>query len=255
MASIYDYPLGNELTRSSRKPIRKSFPSLYLQALHWQFLGVAIVLIGLSYIWFVRGEGIFSIEFFVFALVVPFAARFFIVPCFQILKGFLPPKTRLIISLIFSGIILSAMVSPLFFIYGDDAYSFIREKVATAPKSSSRSSSLSSSLSSSPAIVPASQGSNTVSDTNSPVAMVSDVEFRLVPYARVFDASDQESPPVFLLESHLKTVRLNRAGEYIFRFDYVGSVYTRKIEIRSPGKYVLFFDMRSGQFWFRSKGG
>ena len=237
MASIYDHEMGNELTRGSRKPIRNSFPSLYLQWLHFQFLAVAIVLIGLAYIWFVRGEGIFSVEFFIFALIMPFAVRFLVLPCFHILKGHLPPKKRLIVSLSFSGIILAAMLSPLFFIWGDDAYSFIQEKIASA----SRHSSPPSSPPSSSAIVPVSQGS--------------DVEFRLVPYARVFDASDEGSSPVFLLESHLKTVRLNRVGEYTFRFDYMGNVYTQKITITSSGNYVLFFDMRSGQFWFRPKGG
>ena len=237
MASVYDHEIGNELTRGSKKPIRDSFPSLYLQWLHFQFLGVAIVLIGLAYIWFVRGEGIFSVEFFIFALVMPFAVRFLVIPCFHILKGHLPPKKRLIVSLSFSGIILAAMLSPLFFIWGDDAYSFIQEKIASV----SRHSSPPSSPPSSSAIVPVSQGS--------------DVEFRLVPYARVFDASDEGSSPIFLLESHLKTVRLDRGGEYLFRFHYMGNVYTQKIEITSPGNYVLFFDMRSGQFWFRSKGG
>ena len=237
MASVYDHEMGNELTRSSRKPIRGSFPSLYLQWLHFQFLGVAIVLIGLVYIWLVRGEGIFSVEFFIFALVMPFAVRFLVLPCFHILKGHLSPSKRLIVSLSFSGIILATMLSPLFFIWGDDAYSFIQEKIASV----SRHSSPHSSPSSSSAIVPVSQGS--------------DVEFRLVPYARVFDASDQGSSPVFLLESHLKTVRLNRVGEYTFRFDYMGNVYTQKITITSSGNYVLFFDMRSGQFWFRPKGG
>ena len=233
MASIYDHEMGNELTRGSKKPIRDSFPSLYLQWLHFQFLGVAIVLIGLAYIWFVRGEGIFSVKFFIFALISPFTIRFLVIPCFHILKGHLPPKKRLIMSLSFSGIILTAMLSPLYFIWGDDAYSFIQEKIASVSRHSSPPSSS--------AIVPVSQGS--------------DVEFRLVPYARVFDVSDEGSSPVFLLESHLKTIRLNRVGEYTFRFDYMGNVYTQEIEIATPGNYVLFFDMRSGQFWFRSKGG
>lgn len=223
MASVYDHEMGNELTRSSRKPIRNSFPSIYLQSLHWQFLGVAIVIIGLAYILFVRGEGIFSVEFFIYALIIPFAVRFLIIPCFHILKGYLPPKKRLIISLSFSIIILAAMLSPLFFIWGDDAYSFIQEKIASVSKYSSPSSPSSSS-----AIVPESQASNPYKG--------SDVEFRLVPYARVFDASDEGSSPVFLLESHLKTVRLNRAGEYTFRFDYMGNVYTQKINITSAGK-------------------
>jgi|APSaa5957512622_1039677.scaffolds.fasta_scaffold14763_2 hypothetical protein len=244
MASVYDHEIGNELTRGSKKPIRDSFPSLYLQWLHFQFLGVAIVLIGLAYIWFVRGEGIFSVEFFIFALVMPFAVRFLVIPCFHILKGHLPPKKRLIVSLSFSGIILAAMLSPLFFIWGDDAYSFIQEKIASASKRSPHSST-----------IPSPSANDFSEKSSPPIAMVSEIEFRLVPYARVFDASDEGSSPIFLLESHLKTVRLDRGGEYLFRFHYMGNVYTQKIEITSPGNYVLFFDMRSGQFWFRSKGG
>ena len=243
MASVYDYEPGNELTRGSKKPIRRSFQSLYLQALHWQFLGVALVFLGLVYIFFVRGEGIFSISFFVYALITPFVARFFIVPCFHVLKGHLPPKKRLIVSLSFSGIILAAMLSPLFFIWGDDAYSFIQEKIASASKRSSNSST-----------IPSPSANDFSEKSSPPIAMVSEIEFRLVPYARVFDVSDEGSSPVFLLESHLKTIRLNRVGEYTFRFDYMGNVYTQKIEITSSGIYVLFFDMRSGQFWFRPKG-
>ena len=229
MASVYDYEVGNELTQNSRKPIRKSIKSLYLQILHWQFLGVILVSNILFYFLYLKGKGLFSYNFFLYALILPFAIRLLIAPFFHLLKGYLPPKKRLILSLCFSGVILAFLVFSIVHYFEGDTYSSIKDKVCSVPRYFSSFSIFST-------------------------VEVSEVEFRLIPYARVFDVSDKKSDPKFLLESHHKSIRFERIGEYILRFDYMGNIYTKDIEIKSSGNYILYFDMRQNHFWFRAKG-
>jgi len=69
------------------------------------------------------------------------------------------------------------------------------------------------------------------------------VEFKLVPYARVYDVTNRKGAPEFLFESHYKLLRLER-GVYLFRFDYGNRTSWRKVRVEGSQKCTVTLDLR-----------
>ncbi len=69
------------------------------------------------------------------------------------------------------------------------------------------------------------------------------VEFRLVPYARVYDVTNGEIAPEFLFESHYEVLRLDR-GVYHFRFDYGNRTSWKQVRVARTQKCMVTVDLR-----------
>jgi uncharacterized membrane protein len=179
----------------------------------WQFLIATILLYSVATIHVIRKYGHSSPQF-VFALILMgLVTGFIVIPYLRELRKPLSVFRKIMLSLMFS---LSIILTPMS-LFISVAY---RETTTVAAPSRS-----------------------------SPALVYVAVEFRLIPYARIYDVTDSRAKR-FLLESHYKEVRLKQ-GRHVLRFDYGNKSHTRTINVRNPGRYVLFFDLRAGRYHFK----
>lgn len=247
MRSVYDYEIGTELTRRSRRPIRKGIKSRYLQALHWQFIASALLISILALIKAVKIYGIFNYRISLILLFIIIIARVLILPTFQILKGHLSSRLRLILSVCLSIFLL---IIPIFVWISNS------EKAIAIhfPSSNTQESSNDIShkiLDDRPESVNSIQIIRDIPKKHiepPPVAppVYKTVEFKLIPYASVYDQTGTDSPR-FLFESHYKRFSL-QTGSHFLRFEYGGRSYVLTVDIGSAKSYTLFFNLRTGQY-------
>jgi hypothetical protein len=179
----------------------------------WQFLIATILLYSVASIHVIRKYGHSSPQF-VFALILMgLVTGFIVIPYLRELRGPVSIFRKTILSLMFS---LSIILTPM------SLFISVRYRETTTVAAPSRPS---------------------------PVPVFVVVEFRLIPYARVYDVTDKRAKR-FLLESHYKEVKL-RQGRHVLRFDYGNRSYTKTINAPNSGRYVLFFDLRAGRFHFK----
>ena len=109
MKSIYTLSVGTELTRTRRKPIRKGLLSLYFQEMHWQFLIMSILLMGIGTYLAALEYEVVSFRFILILMTLLILFRVAVVPLFQILKAYFPPFLRKFMTLFFTSIILCSI--------------------------------------------------------------------------------------------------------------------------------------------------
>ena len=176
----------------------------YLGILHWQFLVAVGLLCCTTCFVVIRSYGAISYQFFGVIAAMVLLGLFVFRPYFEYLRTTISPFQRAALSLVFS---LAVLASPL------SIWLSGKHQGATTEVSSH-----------------ASTGSALVG-----------IEFKIVPYARVFDVT--EGAPRFLFESHYKILRFKR-GVYVFRFDYANRTEKREVDLTGPQDCVLFVDLR-----------
>ena len=88
-----------------------------------------------------------------------------------------------------------------------------------------------------------SQKSGEQAHTNCLTGSQSMVEFKLIPYARVYDVTNRKKVPEFLFESHYRLMRLE-PGVYVFRFDYGNRRSWRNVKVEGLQKCRVSVDLR-----------
>lgn len=250
MKSVYDFEVGSELTKSTRRPARKSFKSRYFQALHWQFLIAFIIFLIIAERVLIKTFGIFSYPFVASPVIFLFLC-YLAVPIFNILKAYHAPRTRKILSFLFTFLIVIGTTTTIPFdvtkIFSIPIFNVRKRYDQTQHKSYSSNDRISTSTRN------YHSSKNDHISTSAMAPVYCSVEFQITPFASVHDITDENSPR-FLFESHYKTIQLKR-GRHILRFDYDGTSYTVELLIRSTSGHVFYFDIQTEKSYFSTKGG
>jgi len=181
--------------------------SEYFGILHWQFLVAVGILFFASCFVLIKSYGAISCQFLGAVVAMALLGLFVFRPYFGYLRGTIPPSQRAALSLVFSLAILASPMSIWLSTRQDGATT---EAPSQAPTGS----------------------------------VLVKTEFRLVPYAKVYDVTKTETEPRFLFESHYK-VLMFKPGVYVFRFDYGNRTKKREISVTGSKKCVVFVDLRS----------
>ena len=251
MRSAYEYENNAELTQRSQKPARKSIKSAYLHLLHWQFLIVVIIFYVLAGTWIVYQYGVLSIHYIMYIIFMALAFRIIVVPCFHVLKGYMATTTRIILSLLLSMLLFALPVFSWSLWKHGTAQTQNRGLGQTKPDGifQPKTNAVGQSK---PEIKrsPVTTEKRNIISWSQPLPL-SYVEFKLIPYARVFDITNH-SRPKFLLDSHYATVRMRKGGHRLL-FEYSNKRYELFINVDGHEKYTLFFDLNKGQYDFYRK--
>ena len=178
----------------------------YLGILHWQFLVAVGLLCCTTCFVVIKSYGAISYQFFGAIAAMVLLGLFVFRPYFDYLRTKISPFQRAALSLVFS---LAILASPLS-IWLSGTHGGTTTEVT--------------------------------SYTSAGSALVS-TEFKLVPYARVYDVTETEKAPRFLFESHYKILRF-KGGVYVFRFDYANRTEKRKVDLTGSQDCVVFVDLR-----------
>lgn len=178
----------------------------YLGILHWQFLVAVGLLFCATCFVVIKCYGIVSYQFFGAVAVMALVGLFVFRPYFDYLRTTISSFQRAALSLVFSLAILACPLSI-----------WLSVKKDRVPNEASSQAAIGSAL-----------------------VMT---EFRLVPYAKVYDVTETGKEPRFLFESHYKALRF-KPGMYIFRFDYEKRTEKREVNLTGPEKCVVSVDLR-----------
>ena len=178
----------------------------YLGILHWQFLVAVGLLCCTTCFVVIKSYGAISYQFFGAITAMVLLGLFVFRPYFEYLRTTISPFQRAALSLVFS---LAILASPLS-IWLSGKHGRATTEVPTYTSAGS--------------------------------ALVS-IEFKLVPYARVYDVTETEKAPRFLFESHYKILRF-KPGVYVFRFDYAKRTKKRKVDLTGSKECVVVVDLR-----------
>ena len=177
----------------------------YFSILHWQFL-VAVGLLCCTTCFVVfKSYGAISYQFFAAITATALLGLFVFRPYFEYLKTAVPNFQRTVLSLVFS---LAILVSPL--------------SIWLSGKHEAKT--------------------EVSSHTSTGSALVK-IEFKLVPYASVYDVTETKKEPRFLFESHYKILKF-KPGVYVFRFDYAKRTEKRKVDLTGSLDCVVLVDLR-----------
>ena len=248
MRSAYEYENNAELTHRSQKPARKSIKSGYLHLLHWQFLIVVIVLYVLAGTWIIYHYGVLSLHYIISIIFMALTFRILVVPCFHILKGYMAATTRMILSLVLSMLILTL---PVFsWSLWEQGVDQTQNNAVGQAELDRTSQAKNKAVGKNKTEIKRSPETTLKKNTNfwSQSSPLSHVEFKLIPYARVFDITDH-SRPKLILDSHYATVRMKKGG-YRLQFEYGNKRYQLYIHVGDNEKYTLFFDLNRGLYNF-----
>ena len=178
----------------------------YLGILHWQFLVAVGLLCCTTCFVVIKSYGAISYQSFGAITAMVLLGLFVFRPYFEYLRTPVSAFQRVALSLVFS---LAILASPL--------------SIWLSGKHAGTTTEVPSHTSAGSALV--------------------DVEFKLVPYARVYDVTETKRAPRFLFESHYKILRFKR-GVYVFRFDYANRSEKREVDLTGSQDCVVFVDFR-----------
>ena len=178
----------------------------YLGILHWQFLVAVGLLCCTTCFVVIKTYGAISYQFFGAIAAMALLVVFVFRPYFDYLRTTVSPFQRAALSLVFS---LAILASPLSIWLSGKHEGTTTERLSHASTGS---------------------------------ALVG-IEFKLVPYARVYDVTEKQRAPRFLFESHYKILRF-KPGVYVFRFDYANRTEKREVNLTGSQDCVVFVDLR-----------
>jgi len=217
MENIEGLPEGVELSGGTRRrPVRNQLSVRYLSILHWQFLGLFLLVMGISAGFLGTGFGWTSWQMVLFLVGTVVVARVMIVPVFNILRGYMTPRTRWILSFLCSGLILITSFSLIFSGHIPDNFD-------------------------DSGIIPFFDTGQSLYGGGS-----GNVIFQIIPYAKVYDISIPGEER-FLFESHYKKEMLD-PGHHDLRFVYGKKTMDISVHIDDARSCILKVNMRANKY-------